>query len=126
MFSQTRKVCNFFINHIVKTIRQILAVASVNDNTVNTVMRIIGRTEYKAFYYWPNELSICQYTPRSQGQRDYVQHDRDGQREWSGSVCLSCLDLSHRAGNGNPAALERILPFHASLFCSAVKGKAAV
>ena len=26
----------------------------------------------------------------------------------------------------NPDALERILPFHAPLFCSAVKGKAAV
>ena len=26
----------------------------------------------------------------------------------------------------NPVALERILPFYAPLFCSAVKGKAAV
>lgn len=26
----------------------------------------------------------------------------------------------------NPDALEQILPFHAPLFCSAVKGKAAV
>jgi len=36
MFSQTRKAFNFLIYHIVKTIRQMLAVASVNDNTVNT------------------------------------------------------------------------------------------